>query len=94
MPMTIEGRDRHAGLRPHRRDPQRVFGGFSAKALQERIIDPARWRSSRPTSIARRQGTAGSRPIVDDGIALAAASRSRRAGLPAHGDALQYGGGP
>ena len=95
MPMTIEGVVAMQACARIGATHSVVFGGFSAKALQERIIDagavavitaelPVARRQGTPAEGHRRRGDRAGRLRVDqDG-----------AGLQAHGDGLQHGGGP
>ena len=85
MPMTIEGVIAMQACARIGATHSVVFGGFSAKALQERIIDAGAVAVITANFQMRGGKELPLKAIVDDGIALGGCDIDQdRAGLPAH----------
>ena len=93
MPMTIEGVVAMQACARIGATHSVVFGGFSAKALNERIIDAGAVAVITANYQMRGGKEMPLKAIVDEGIAMGGCNIAQdRDGLHAHGHGLQHGG--
>jgi acetyl-CoA synthetase len=95
MPMSIQAVVAMQAVRAHRRDAFVVFGGFSAKSIQERVVDAGAMRSSRRTGSSAAAARSRCKPVVDEALAMGDCDGiPQRHRLQAHGLQRADEGGP